>query len=240
MFAVNNNKKRVRESDDGPRSSFAPKTFTPSDTGKPAAISKTERNRQQKLRKRTKKQTSNSRIERKAERRKHGRSDGDDEDNDRHHGVNARHEMESLLLDGVSVPETSGSGDVVAVVVPTKKSRDFSSDLKLYLDQWQAHQRAVAANDQVVLQYSPWKFNKVLQAWALEHCVDKELLSLELFKQLLLYIATVRGGARDRLREKMMLIIEENEVQASTDDAIAAEVKRAKKVLVTLGKSDEQ
>lgn len=236
VFTVNNKKKRAREESQAPSSSAT----VPTTTAKSSATSSTtERNRKKKQKKRSKKKASANKAQRKASKKLAGSDDDDDdEEDDDDAGMDSRQEVEALLLDGHRVGEVDKSGDDAALP-PSKRQRDFSGDLKLYLDQWQAHQHAMETNNKTVLQYSPWKFNKVLQAWALDNCLKKDKIPLELFKQLLLYIATVRGGARERLRADMIAVIQEKDHPTNTDPEVAAEVKRSKKVLITLGKSDE-
>ena len=65
--------------------------------------------------------------------------------------------------------------------------RDFIADLNEYLAQWEEKEG--------------WKFNKVLQSWALDSCLGEEKVGAELFSRLLPYIESVRGGQRDRLLE---------------------------------------
>jgi hypothetical protein len=232
LIAVNS-KKRARESSGATSNGSSSTTSADNAAGTSA---KTERNRKKKQKKRAKKRASANKAQRRAEKR-HGGDKEEDDDESEEEG-DSRDEVEALLLDGHVVGESSKTEED-AQMPPSKRQRDFSGDLKLYLDQWQAHQHAIERNNKSALQYSPWKFNKVLQAWSLDHCLQKQKISLELFKQLLLYIASVRGGARERLREQMITFIQEKDGLNTTDPDIAGELKRAKKVLVTLGKSDE-
>jgi len=64
------------------------------------------------------------------------------------------------------------------------KGRDFSGDLKEYLEGWE--------NKTTVT----WKFNKVLQAWALSNTFDNSKIDAELFKQLCPYLVSVQGNSR--------------------------------------------
>jgi hypothetical protein len=61
------------------------------------------------------------------------------------------------------------------------KGRDFSGDLQEYLSGWE--QKATAT----------WKFNKVLQAWALSHAFDSDKIDDDLFLQLCPYLESVQG-----------------------------------------------
>lgn len=112
-----------------------------------------------------------------------------------------------------------------------KKTRDFSGDLEAYLNDWAAFQQDSG---------HPWKFNKILQEWAIQNCVEKPKVAASLFKLLLPYLATVQGGARQRMEERMRNLIENNGVE----DGVSAEeeekdrsrrVERAVKVLRALG-----
>jgi hypothetical protein len=41
-----------------------------------------------------------------------------------------------------------------------------------------------------------WKFNKVLQAWALSNAFDENKIDADLFKQLCPYLESVQGESR--------------------------------------------
>ena len=68
---------------------------------------------------------------------------------------------------------------------------DFGNELRDYLDKWSARQHG-GDNE-------GWKFNKVVQTWALDHCFDKKKIDSKLFKSLLPYVLTVKGAALNRL-----------------------------------------
>lgn len=74
-------------------------------------------------------------------------------------------------------------------------SRDFQTDLSNYVTLW--------ATNKV-----EWKFNKILQNYALEHCLDKDKIGKLVFRPLLPYIGSIQGGARDRLLARMETLIE--------------------------------
>ena len=76
--------------------------------------------------------------------------------------------------------------------------RDFSTDLLNYLSQW-SHKEEVAG---------AWKFNKILQNWALEQCFDEISINADLFTRLLPYLASIQGSALDRLLKRAETIIE--------------------------------
>ncbi len=222
MSNITINKKRCRETD---------AILSENSTVTSKVTAKSERNRKKKQKKRAQKRATATKLLRKADKKRGVDSD----ENCDAEGLDSREEVEAMLLDGHQV--NNSSRDITFPIVPSlKKQRNFSADLKLYLDQWQAHQNAIEAANHSALQYSPWKFNKVLQAWALDHCLQKDRIPLETFKQLLLYIATVRGAARERLRDMMITILKEKDDSANPE--VVAEVKRAKKVLITLGRSD--
>ena len=201
------------------------------------------RNVKKKMKKRAKKKAKNAAAQ------KTGKKGEDDDDEE------TREDVQTLLLDGHRVEEQDSNDDddhdddddenklASASSSSKKKSRNFTSDLKLYLELWQQHV-AIQKGEATDTQYTLWKFNKVLQAWALDHCLDKEKVPLDVFKTLLLYVATVKGGARERLREQMIDIINKAEERKAKheelDEDQQAELKRAKKVLITIGKSDEQ
>jgi hypothetical protein len=79
-------------------------------------------------------------------------------------------------------------------------SRDFVSDLRDYLDLWETR------ND------TNWKFNKVIQAWALENCFDASKIDDDLFQQLFPYILSVIGVAQNRLRDRCVTLLREQSI----------------------------
>lgn len=96
---------------------------------------------------------------------------------------------------------------------PKSPSREFSEDLKQYLISWQSREDG------------QWKFNKIIQAWALEHCMVKEKIDSKLFKMLLPYILTVKGAALKRLMESVEAVIESDGGYADADQG--DEMKKA-------------
>jgi hypothetical protein len=109
-----------------------------------------------------------------------------------------------------------------APVEPKAKVRGFSADLAAYLTLWRTDKKS-------------WKFNKVLQAWALESCFSKDLIDKNLFHDLLPYIGTVMGSARERVIERAQALID-SEVAESEN----AGVKRARKVIDKLTKQQQE
>ncbi len=73
-----------------------------------------------------------------------------------------------------------------------KKNRNFDGDLESYLISWKSRHN----------KNSDWKFNKVLQIWAFENCLDDKKISNKLFEKLCPYIQSAMGNARVRLIEK--------------------------------------
>lgn len=89
-----------------------------------------------------------------------------------------------------------------------EKNRDFPTDLEEYLRLWSLRDE----------NGSNWKFNKILQAWALENCFNKEKVNTKLLKILLPYISTVRGGAVDRLNQRVAQILSTDIDSITNDD----------------------
>ena len=75
---------------------------------------------------------------------------------------------------------------------------DFGNELRDYLAKWSARQ--LGGDNE------GWKFNKVVQTWALDHCFDKKKIDAKLFKSLLPYILTVKGAALNRLSVNVLCI----------------------------------
>jgi hypothetical protein len=128
---------------------------------------------------------------------------------------------------------TSGNADSNApesTPTPVASTRDFKQDLSEYLDGWSKRD------------YQGWKFNKILQTWALTNCFDKSKIDSTLFKRLCPYLLTVVGTARDRLVEDAQAVTtsetaKENEDEENNSNSDAKSIKRAIKVLKLLGTS---
>lgn len=120
------------------------------------------------------------------------------------------------------------------------KHRDFTTDLDNYIDDWIS-----SVNNQSGS--STWKFNKVLQEWALKNWQSKSSVPTTLFKKLLPYFDSIRGSARDRLLEiaerlSTTEIAVRQQQQEATDEAQQQQNKlstkisqsRAKKIIAFL------
>ena len=97
---------------------------------------------------------------------------------------------------------------------------------KLYIEQYLTQWK----NDK-----DNWKFSKVLQSWALMNCLSSEFINKNLFHDLIPYLASVMGVARDRLLERCDSILAAHDPlqEAST------EVKRSKKIIIRLRPSND-
>lgn len=84
------------------------------------------------------------------------------------------------------------------------RSRDFSGDLAEYLSTW--------AEDK-----ASWKFNKVLQNYLLDNLMDSKKIDKELFRSASAYLASIQGGARDRLLSRVQKILD-GEADDDDDD----------------------
>jgi hypothetical protein len=113
------------------------------------------------------------------------------------------------------------------------RQRNFKEDVREYIDAWSNRE----------IDPSGWKFNKVLQTWMLAHVLDEAVIDKDLFKDLCPYIASVTGGARDRLQTSLNeaiqkalesaggALIDQTEEQVAAGEAIEAAAKRARKLL---------
>lgn len=99
------------------------------------------------------------------------------------------------------------------------KVRDYSNDLKEYLSMWRVREET-----------GQWKFNKVLQAWALDNCFEKDKIDAALFKELIPYILTVKGAALDRLSELALEIINGKIESEAKEETTKPNLKRALKI----------
>jgi hypothetical protein len=107
----------------------------------------------------------------------------------------------SVLEVNTALNSASTTDPSPVIKATNSKSRDFQSDLVEYLSNWER-------KDSI-----PWKFNKVLQAWALTNVFEKEKINSAAFKQLCPYLKTVQGGAKTRLLEEANQILSKAESQ---------------------------
>lgn len=105
----------------------------------------------------------------------------------------------------------------VAGDAKSKYNRNFSQDLQAYLNSWKVtrdNERNEVKQEDIL----PWKFNKILQAWALDNCFDKKKIDTLMFKELLPYIITIKGGAIDRLATRAQDILDGTYSATKTED----------------------
>ena len=82
-----------------------------------------------------------------------------------------------------------------APTITATRSRDFSADLAVYLNTWSEDKAS-------------WKFNKVLQNFLLDNIMDSKKIDKELFRSASAYLASIQGGARDRLLSRVQKILD--------------------------------
>ena len=104
--------------------------------------------------------------------------------------------------------------------------RDFSTDLLSYISSWNYRETS-----------GQWKFNKILQTWALDNCFEKQRVDAALFKALIPYLLSIKGSAVDRLLARAEEIItkscededdDEDEDEDEDDDNSGGGKKRRK------------
>ena len=102
-----------------------------------------------------------------------------------------------------------GVSKIVKEIV-VQPRRDFSTDLMGYISSWNYRETS-----------GQWKFNKILQTWALDNCYDKNRIDATLFKSLMPYLLSIKGNAVDRLIVRAEEIITqscENDEEDEEDD----------------------
>ena len=119
--------------------------------------------------------------------------------------------------DAKDIKETSPVEEEIKAVQPkepvVQQRRDFSTDLMGYISSWNYRETS-----------GQWKFNKILQTWALDHCFDKKKIDPTLFKALMPYLLSIKGNAVDRLLVRAEEIItqccenDENDDDEKDDD----------------------
>lgn len=95
-----------------------------------------------------------------------------------------------------------------------------------YIDDW-----VNSVNDQSAS--STWKFNKVLQEWALKNWQFKESVPTSLFKKLLPYFDSIRGSGRDRLLEIAQRLSTAEIIEQQQQPKVADETPQVKNEIVT-------
>jgi hypothetical protein len=76
-----------------------------------------------------------------------------------------------------------------------RNRRDFAADLEEYIKAWTLKSGIIAPADDSI----KWKFNKVLQSWAIDHCLHESSISSPLFYSCIPYLQSVKGAARIRM-----------------------------------------
>lgn len=107
------------------------------------------------------------------------------------------------------------------------RSRDHQTDLKNYLEQWRNRDGG-----------SNWKFNKVLQTWAIANALNKDEVDKELFRELCPYLHSVSGGAKERFMTILENVLDQNSEETTVaessdkpdDGAVKTKLKRAAKL----------
>ena len=116
------------------------------------------------------------------------------------------------------VDDGSNEGDIdrevgvskIVKEIVVQPRRDFSTDLMGYISSWNYRETS-----------GQWKFNKILQTWALDNCYDKKRIDATLFKSLIPYLLSIKGNAVDRLIVRAEEIITqscENDEEDEDDD----------------------
>ena len=124
---------------------------------------------------------------------------------------------------GKAAKGSSPTPNLEKVTPAPTRSRDFSGDLAEYLSTW--------AEDK-----ASWKFNKVLQNYLLDNLMDSKKIDKELFRSACAYLASIEGGARDRLLSRVQKILDDDggddgEDQKTAKDGAATTLKERELVL---------
>ena len=85
----------------------------------------------------------------------------------------------------------------------------YASKLMGYISSW--NYREVAGG---------WKFNKVLQTWAIDNIFDVEKIDIVLFDALVPYVISIKGASVDRLLANAEEIITEDVKDKETSDKV--------------------
>ena len=115
--------------------------------------------------------------------------------------------------------------DVKVESVTYEKRRDFSTDLHDYLEGWKDRDRF------------PWKFNKVLQSYSIDNCLDGERIDEDLFRSMLPYISSIIGVASERLLTRCKdIATATDEVDDKVENKVVdmTKIQRAKEIIALL------
>ena len=91
-----------------------------------------------------------------------------------------------------------------AAKAPSRSDRNYVQELLEYVEAWERRDQG-----------SGWKFNKVLQNWAIDNVFDRKIVKKDALKPLLRYLKTVQGSARQRIVERAKDIIGTGEAEES-------------------------
>lgn len=94
---------------------------------------------------------------------------------------------------------------------PPRSERNYEQELMEYVQSWERREEG-----------SGWKFNKVLQNWAIDNVFDRSLIKKDSLKPTLRYLKSVEGSARQRIIDKAKDIIANSEEDLSPKAAIRA------------------
>jgi len=137
------------------------------------------------------------------------------------------HKKKAAKKSAAATAKADGGDEPAGVVAvgpgAAARHRDFSGDLEAYVTTW--------ANDK-----ASWKFNKVLQNFMLDHIFSADRIGKDLFRLLLPYIASIQGGARDRLLARVDKIVDGDD----DDDDAAAASAGADAAAAAAGKNEAQ
>ena len=141
------------------------------------------------------------------------------------------HKKKAAKKSAAAAAKADGGDESAGAVAVAARHRDFSGDLETYVTTW--------ANDK-----ASWKFNKVLQNFILDHIFSADRIGKDLFRLLLPYIASIQGGARDRLLARVDKIVDgdddDDDDDKEEDDAAAAAGADAPAAAAAAGKNEAQ
>ena len=120
------------------------------------------------------------------------------------------------------------SGKGKSLTPSKKQKRDFSSDLQEYLEEWTEREETRV-----------WKFNKNLQTYALDNCLDVNRIDSHLFNKLVPYVGSVVGTSRNRLLDFCRHKVEEyngksDEEKDEGGDNLVTAIARANLLITVL------
>jgi len=101
-----------------------------------------------------------------------------------------------------------------AAPTPAKDVKIHQDELDSYIEEWS--KKNVGASNS-------WKFNKRVQCFLVDNCLDENVVSSETFDKSVAYLMSIVGNTRERLVEQAKKVIDNTEIDRSDESVLRAQ-----------------